>query len=269
EQAMYDTVLEHFSAGSYVLPNVDENGELTPAEKFWLSRECLLRYLRATKWKVQPAITRLEATLKWRREYGLYDTVNAAHVEPEVFTGKEILFGYDVKGKPAFYMVPSRQNTTEPTRQIQFAVWMLERGVDLMEPGVETLALLINFADKAKNPSLSTARTVLNILQEHYPERLGLALVINVPFLVNAFFKIIMPFVDPITREKVKFNPDIIKDGLFVKDMVMSEWWGGDRDFEYVHEKYWNELVGMCEERTGRWRTRWEELGAKVGISEW
>lgn len=128
---------------------------------------------------------------------------------------------------------------------------------------------MINFADKAKNPSLTTARTVLNILQEHYPERLGLALVINVPFLVNAFFKIIMPFVDPITREKVKFNPDIIKDGLFVKDMVMSEWWGGDRDFEYVHEKYWNELVGMCEERTGRWRTRWEELGAKVGISEW
>ena len=43
EQAMYDTVLEHFSADSYVLPNVDENGGLMPAEKFWLSRECLLR----------------------------------------------------------------------------------------------------------------------------------------------------------------------------------------------------------------------------------
>ena len=158
-----------------------------------------------------------------------------------------------------------------------------------MEPGVEsvsfvlqslprtptqnfryrTLALLINFADKAKNPSMSTARTVLNILQEHYPERLGLALVINVPFLVNAFFKLIMPFVDPVTRDKVKFNPDIVKEGLFAKDVVMSQWWGGDRNFEYVHEKYWKELVGMCDERTRRWRTRWEELGAKVGISEW
>jgi hypothetical protein len=116
---------------------------------------------------------------------------------------------------------------------------------------------------------MSTARTVLNILQEHYPERLGLALIINVPFFVKAFFKLIMPFVDPVTREKVKFNPEIIKDGLFAKDMVMSEWWGGDRDFEYVHEKYWKELVGMCEERTRRWRTRWEELGATVGLSEW
>ena len=116
---------------------------------------------------------------------------------------------------------------------------------------------------------MSTARTVLNILQEHYPERLGLALVINVPFLVNAFFRLIMPFVDPVTREKVKFNPDIVKEGLFAKDMVMSQWWGGDRNFEYVHEKYWKELVGMCDERTRRWRTKWKELGAKVGISEW
>jgi len=47
------------------------------------------------------------------------------------------MFGYDVVGKPAFYMIPSRQNTNEATRQIQFAVWMLERGIDLMEPGVE------------------------------------------------------------------------------------------------------------------------------------
>lgn len=117
-----------------------------------------LRYLRATKWKTpEAAIERLEATLKWRREYGLYDVVTDAHVEPEVsfyrlmfllllhaltrlqqaVTGKEVLFGYDVDGRPAFYMFPSRQNTDEPTRQIQFAVWMLERGLDLMGPGVE------------------------------------------------------------------------------------------------------------------------------------
>jgi len=34
EQAMHHIVLEHFSADSYVLPNVDENGGLTPAEEF-------------------------------------------------------------------------------------------------------------------------------------------------------------------------------------------------------------------------------------------
>ena len=55
----------------------------------------------------------------------------------QAVTGKEIIFGVDTKGKPAFYMIPSRQNTSDPVRQIQFVVWMLERAIDLMGPGVE------------------------------------------------------------------------------------------------------------------------------------
>jgi len=55
----------------------------------------------------------------------------------QAVTGKAIQFGYDVKGRPSFYLRPSRQNTIESVRQIRFAVWMLERGIRLMEPGVE------------------------------------------------------------------------------------------------------------------------------------
>jgi hypothetical protein len=138
-----------------------------------------------------------------------------------------------------------------------------------MEPGVENLAILINFGDRGKNPSISTALAVLHILQDHYPERLGLALVINVPFLVNAFFKVVMPFVDPITRQKVKFNPEILKDGFFTPDMAMKDWWGGEPEFEYVHEKYWPNLVSLCEGRVTTWTKNWRALGAKVGTSEW
>ena len=65
------------------------------------------------------------------------------HVEPEAVTGKEIVYGYDTEGRPGLYMFPSRQNTEDPTRQIQFAVWMLERGVDLMRPGVESVTFLV------------------------------------------------------------------------------------------------------------------------------
>lgn len=202
------------------------------------------------------------------------------------------MFGYDSTGKPALYMIPSRQNTTEAPRQIDYAVWMLERTIDLMEPGVESvilfkikmeqeqddakskhlsdrnLALLINFADRGKNPSISTALSVLHILQNHYPERLGLALIVNIPFLVNAFFKIVMPLVDPITRQKVKFNPEIFKDGFFKEDNVMKEW-GGSVNFEYNHEKYWADLNKQCDERTKAWFESWKRLGASVGLSEW
>lgn len=41
---MYNEVLAHFSPGTYALPNV-EKGELSEFEKFWVSRECILRYV--------------------------------------------------------------------------------------------------------------------------------------------------------------------------------------------------------------------------------
>lgn len=128
---------------------------------------------------------------------------------------------------------------------------------------------MINFADRAKNPSLGTARTVLSILQNHYPERLGLAIIINIPFLVNAFFKLISPFIDPVTRAKMKFNSSVLDEGIFTPDMLMKEWWGGDVDFEYEHEKYWPALVAECKENEQRWMARWRSLGGTVGVREW
>ena len=107
------------------------------------------------KWaSAQAAIKRLEATLKWRREYGIYDLITASHVEPEVLylqlseevwnahapqavTGKMVIWGYDVDNRPALYLRPSRQNTEESIRQVHYVVWALERLTELMGPGIE------------------------------------------------------------------------------------------------------------------------------------
>lgn len=43
-----------------------------------------VRFLRASKWKTQVAIQRLESTLKWRREYGIYDLITKEHISIEV-----------------------------------------------------------------------------------------------------------------------------------------------------------------------------------------
>ena len=44
EQAIYDEVEKHFSQTDYSIPNI-EKGQLMDQEKFWLSRECILRYV--------------------------------------------------------------------------------------------------------------------------------------------------------------------------------------------------------------------------------
>ncbi|KAG1729620.1 CRAL-TRIO domain-containing protein [Suillus paluster] len=290
EQTLYDLVLEHFSAAEYRLPGITQKkSALMVDEKFWLSYECLLRYLRATKWDANEAIKRLEDTLKWRRDFGIYDKITPEHVEPEGTTGKEFLFGYDTHGRPALYMCPSKRNTEESPRQIHYVVWILERAIDLMGPGVETLALMINYADKSKNLPIGTTRTVINILQTHYPERLGLALIAHLPWLLHAFYKLITSFIDPLTRLKIVFNPVINENGLFraaadaeawsadsastsrvfEPGQLVQEGWNGSQPFTYSHAVYWEALVKLCEERRSRMVAAWHRIGGKVGTKEW
>ena len=44
------------------------------------------RFPRASKWDTRNCITKLEATLKWRREYGIYDTLTLDSIKEHVRT---------------------------------------------------------------------------------------------------------------------------------------------------------------------------------------
>ncbi|EKM58413.1 uncharacterized protein PHACADRAFT_252713 [Phanerochaete carnosa HHB-10118-sp] len=270
QQKIADEVLAYFSKDEYELPVKEGDKKLIEEEKFWLTYECMLRYCRATRWEsAKQAIKRLEETLQWRREFGLYDErFTPEHVEPEAVTGKEIIYGYDVNGRPALYLCPNRQNTEETIRQVEFTMFALELCINLMGPGVESLALMIDYGQKGKSPSFSQSRTVLNILQSHYPERLGRALIINMPWMINTFYKLINPFLDPVTREKIRFNPKAVPERLFAADSVWKEF-GGIIEFTYEHKTYWPDLIEMTKTRRDEQMRQWRELGARVGLREW
>lgn len=269
QQQKYDWLLGQAKAWAEVPSAKGKAGPLTDSERFWLTRECLLRYLRATKWHEKEAEKRLLETLAWRREYGV-EELTAEHISPENETGKQIILGFDKEARVCHYLNPGRQNTDASPRQVQHLVYMVERVIDIMPPGQETLALLINFKQsKARSntaPSLGLAREVLHILQHHYPERLGRALIINMPWFVHGFFKLITPFIDPLTREKLKFNEDMSQ--YVPTEQMWSEFSSGKLEFEYDHSVYWPALQKICsEKRAARWQ-RWVAGGKQIGESE-
>lgn len=277
----YGLVLDHFKKEDIKVAQSEADyknkifhSELTRLEKSWLTRECFLRYLRATKWVVKDCISRIELTLAWRREFGISlekDTVNGDLCSPENETGKEVILGYDNDARPCLYLKPGRQNTKTSQRQVQHLVYMLERVIDYMPSGQDSLALLIDFkahpigTEGGKIPPVNTGRQVLHILQTHYPERLGKALLTNIPWLGWTFLKIIHPFIDPLTREKLVFDQPFVD--YVPKDQLDCDF-GGNVNFDYNHEKYWPKMIQIADEKKKHYLDNFDKLGGEIGLSE-
>lgn len=85
------------------------------------------------------------------------------------------------------------------------------------------------------------------------------------PLVVWSFFKLITPFIDPVTRDKMKFNEDLrqhVPAGHLMKSV------GGDVEFRYDHSLYWPALNQLAEQRQQEHRERWIQGGKRIGEHE-
>lgn len=85
------------------------------------------------------------------------------------------------------------------------------------------------------------------------------------PFIIWGFFKLITPFIDPMTREKLKFNEDLrqhVPSGHLMKSV------GGDVEFRYDHPVYWPSLNQLADKRRNEYRQRWIQGGKRIGEFE-
>ncbi|AET40851.1 phosphatidylinositol transporter Ecym_6481 [Eremothecium cymbalariae DBVPG len=286
----YKAVLKHFSRPELVLPTVEATHDdgrhkmrpLSQYEKAWLTRECIIRYLKAVKWVVGEAINRLTLSIGWRRQFGISnfgeengDSLTGETVSVENETGKEVILGFDKDRRPILYLKPGRQNTRTSRRQIQHLVFMLERVIDLMPPGQDTLTLLIDFRDhndipkvlgNSKTPPIGVGKEVLHILQTHYPERLGKALLTNIPWLAWSFLKMIHPFIDPQTRDKLVLDEPFEN---YVSLDQLDKSYGGYLDFVYDHKTYWPKLLEYTKNNRTHCMQRFHRFGGTVGLSEY
>ncbi|KAJ3271696.1 hypothetical protein HDU76_011005, partial [Blyttiomyces sp. JEL0837] len=160
------------------LPSIFEslNGVPLKGEKEWADDACLVRYLKATHFKFEESVDRLQKTLQWRREYRPTE-ITSEEIEPEATTGKQFYTGFDKQGRPILFLVPAVQNTKTYERQLRFVVYCLEKGISLMPNGVDQFTLVIDYENMSmfNATPASVSKKFLEIVGGHYPERLGKA----------------------------------------------------------------------------------------------
>jgi hypothetical protein len=189
----------------------------SPADvNFPLNDSCFLRYLRARKFDLDKAKNLLQETLNWRRDFGVEEIFSSSWINTvakENETGKTYVRGVDADGHALVYMRPKNENTYEHDGNLKHLVYNLERACSVMRnreidehnASAEKMCLLIDYDGYSllNAPPIKTARATLNILQNHYPERLFRAYCIRPPWIFSTFWTMISPFIDPVTKAKI------------------------------------------------------------------
>ncbi|KAL9234248.1 hypothetical protein vseg_009136 [Gypsophila vaccaria] len=172
----------------------------------YCSDAAIARYLEVQNWNVQKATKMLRESLKWRSEYKPED-IRWEDVADEAETGKIYRStSVDKKGRPVLVMRPCRQNSSNVAAQMKYLVYCIENAMLNLPQDEEQMIWLVDFWNfKISNISMKVTKELAHLLQNYYPQRLGVALLYNPPWIFEQFYKMVKPFLEPRTRDKVKF----------------------------------------------------------------
>ncbi|PVV01356.1 hypothetical protein BB560_002475 [Smittium megazygosporum] len=190
-----------------VLPKeIADDGKTFDPEAWLMEDSNLIRFVRARNCDYQNTKKAVIKTLKWRIEYRPH-AIKLSEVEIELRTGKSYFNGFDLHGRPILYFRPHLENTKDPENQIRLVVFQMELAEKLFPKGASKLVIIIDVSKLSLSNSVSpkTATKFLEILQSHYPERLGKGVIVNPPSIFVLFYRMVSPFIDPVTKNKISF----------------------------------------------------------------
>lgn len=90
------------------------------------------------------------------------------------------------------HLIKMKQNSTSQEGNIRHLVYLLENAIINLPKGQKQMSWLIDFTgwSMAVNPPMKTTREIIHILQNYYPERLGIAFLYNPPRLFQAVYRV-------------------------------------------------------------------------------
>ncbi|CAG4940994.1 CRAL-TRIO domain-containing protein C3H8.02 [Colias croceus] len=168
----------------------------------------LKRYLRAFK-TVDNSFQAILKTNKWRAEYGVAQLHEDKELIEKYKDKARVLRHRDIVGRPIVY-IPAKNHSSND-RSIddltKFIVYCLEdASKKCFEEVVDNLCIVFDL----NNFTLScmdyqVLKNLIWLLSRHYPERLGVCLIINAPTFFSGCWAVIKGWLDENTAGKVTF----------------------------------------------------------------
>lgn len=175
----------------------------------------LRRFLVARDNDLEASYAMANLAIKWRSEIhpGSLTTADFATANSQ---GVWRFAGYAKNGWPIMLVRtslydPSCYSTEEYVRYIAYMMETNVKRVDSSNPNGQKHFIIFDMLGMQYNTDLAKLRQLIKIANDHNPERLGIAMVINASALFWGLWKIMSAWMDPATSEKVKvFTTDYV-----------------------------------------------------------
>ncbi|XP_068245914.1 uncharacterized protein [Palaemon carinicauda] len=209
------------------LKEVIESSE-TKIKNMKVDEKLLRRYLVAHH-TVEAAYERIMATDAWRKEANVADINSETPGVKSSIALKvsKLLVERDNRMRPVVYVAVRNHSfrNRDVDAMTQFIIYMLEESCkQCLDDGPDNICILFDM----KGFSLTCmdyplVRVLFNILTDHYPERLGVGLILNAPYIFSACWAIIRSWMDENTSSKIKFIKGHDQLSAYIDPCVIPE----------------------------------------------
>ncbi|URE41168.1 CRAL/TRIO domain [Musa troglodytarum] len=186
----------------------------------------LRRFLRARDLDIEKASAMFLKCLKWRKTAVPNGFVSETEVPNELAQAKVFMQGRDKAGRPIGVVFGAKHfySTREMDEFKRLVVYVLDKLCASMTGGQEKFVGIVDLQGWGySNCDIRGYVAALDIMQNYYPERLGKAYMVHVPYLFMKAWKIIYPFIDNNTRKKIVFVENKNLKATLMEDIEESQ----------------------------------------------
>jgi len=165
----------------------------------------LLRFLRARQFNLKKASKMLEDTCEYRKQHQPDRLLVTDHVNI-CKQGLGFVQGVDKMGRPVVWYYFCNHDPAQHAQAWDFCVALLEMAIRALPPGSDGVTVCFDLTGYSrKNSDIKLAIKIVQTLQNHYPERMGMTLFMNAPTVFWLLWRVIRPFLDARTSAKILF----------------------------------------------------------------
>ncbi|CAA6668308.1 unnamed protein product [Spirodela intermedia] len=186
----------------------------------------LRRFLRARDLDISKGSSLFLKYLKWRKTEVPRGFISEAEVQHELSQEKLFSQGFDKTGHPIGVIFGGRHDYSkrniEEFRRV--VVYGLDKLCTRMPVGKEKFVFIGDLEGWCyANSDIRAYLAALEIMQNYYPERLKKVFMVHVPSMFMKAWKIIYPFIDDNTKQKIVFVDDKNLKAALLEDIEESQ----------------------------------------------